>query len=558
LEFGAEPSAYSVLVADSCVVVIANKPQYPDSMFAKGTLTAMFGVATLAAGCSPGAPNPLAATSPGSTLTASALKTRPVSRIVGEQRCASSGCHGTAFDGTIRDWHSAYAAWLEEDPHQRAFVVLYSERAVEMYRNLHPESKLSSAPPPDIPYEALLGERCLGCHATGLAGRDVVALAEGGDRPAFYLAGVACEACHGPASAWIHTHYLAGFSRNTPGFHDTKAMNSRAEACVGCHVGPMMAENGRAYDVNHDLIAAGHPRLAFEFASYLANLPKHWDEAKEIASHKLPGEPSTFHIDAWAAGQEQLARQLVRQVEHRLTAAKRDSNTTPWPDFSNFDCYDCHHTIGSPGDKRTTSAQLAGRRNAPRPAIASLAMLKIMCDSSRPAANTGVLAAAGKIETLLQDSWRVPVSKLEQPGAEDLAILTARGQTPIVSFGPQPRHQQLALRLVARMQPWKRARFPGNPQAYRWDLTWDEALQLYLGTLALARDLEWEQPGLLHSAIAPLGVSLDRSSFGRLGRLPTQYDSPTDFDPSSMQLIFDGIEAALISASKFDPRPGNP
>ncbi len=34
-------------------------------------------------------------------------------------------------------------------------------------------------------------------------------------------------------------------------------------------------------EVDHDLIAAGHPALRFEFATYFANLPPHWDVARD-------------------------------------------------------------------------------------------------------------------------------------------------------------------------------------------------------------------------------------------------------------------------------------
>jgi Cytochrome c554 and c-prime len=535
-------------------------------MIAKAWSASLILLAALAAGgcgARANAPGTENGTSP--AVTKVARRARQPSRVVGEQSCASSGCHGQAFDGMTRDWPAAYAIWLEEDPHQRAFAVLYTERAVEMYRNLHPESKFSAEPPPDIPYEAFLGERCLGCHATGLAGRDVVALAEASDRPAFYLAGVACESCHGPASNWIHTHYLSGFSRSTPGFHDTKPLNLRAEACVGCHVGPMVAENGRDYDLNHDLIAAGHPRLAFEFASYLANLPKHWNEAKEIAAHQPLGQPMTFHIDAWAAGQEQMARQLVRQVERRLATAKRDSNTKPWPDFSNFDCYDCHHAIGPPGNQRTTSAQLAGRHNAPRPALVSLETLKIMSGRMPPETNPQVNQTVALVTGLMESSWQMPVAKIDQPATEELAILTARGGPTLIAqpaannnvLERQARWPQHAQWLLATMQRWKLP-VPGDPQRYRWNPTWDEAVHLYLGASALAQDMEREQPGPLTSAVESLGAKLGQDSFRRLGRLPTPYDSPTEYEPATIEHSLDSMEQALIGATTIELRPSSP
>jgi hypothetical protein len=313
----------------------------------------------------------------------------------------------------------------------------------------------------------------------------------------------------------------------------------------------MIAENGKPYDMNHDLIAAGHPRLAFEFASYLANLPKHWDESADHARHQVVGQPPSFNSDAWAHGQEQVARQLARQIEHRLTAAKRDSNANPWPDFSNYDCFDCHHAIGAPLNIRSTSAQLAGRHNFPRPATGPLAMLRIMGVRSPPEENQRVADAVAQIEELLDGSWRMPVAKVKQPAA--VAILTPLRQPPLVALAPAGRHQQQAAWLLVRMQSWKRP-VPGKAE-HRWDPTWDEALQLYLGALALAQDTDAEPPGQLRSAIAPLGESLGQASFGRLGRPATQYDSPTDFDPAAMKPAFDGIETAL---TKLAPRPSSP
>jgi Cytochrome c554 and c-prime len=520
-------------------------------------VTASFLAAIAVGGCTPRAKAPTNAENSTPAVTSVARRTLPPSLVLGEQACASSGCHGEAFDGKTRDWQSAYSVWLDEDPHRRAFAVLYTERSVEIYRNLNPQSKLSPGPPEDIPYEAFLGERCLGCHATGLRGRGVVPLAEGRDRPAFYLSGVTCESCHGPASGWLDTHYLAEFSRGTSGFHDTKPLSSRAEACVGCHVGPMIAANGKAYDMNHDLIAAGHPRLAFEFSSYLANLPKHWDEAKDIARHQQSAQSSSFHSDVWAAGQEQVARQLVRQIEHRLQTAKRDPNTTPWPDFSNFDCCDCHHAIGPPGNERTTSAQLAGRHNFPRPALAPLEMLRVMSGPAPPEENLEVAKAAGLVETVLNSSWQMPLAKIDQPATEELAIFTDRGRPTLIAFAPEARRQQQAKWLLASMQPWKRPA-PGNPQLHRWDPTWDEALHHYSGVAALASDIDSGQPGPLHGAATRLGANLGQYSFRSLNRTATQYDSPTNFDPAAMQLDFDSIEEALTAVTQLNPRPSNP
>src|SRR5258707_1231750 len=85
------------------------------------------------------------------------------------------------------------------------------------------------------------------------------------------------------AEKWRMAHYLPDWKQKTPqekerlGMRPTKDLVARAKLCAECHVGTAERE------VNHDLIAAGHPRLNFEFAAYLANMPAHWREEGENA-----------------------------------------------------------------------------------------------------------------------------------------------------------------------------------------------------------------------------------------------------------------------------------
>jgi hypothetical protein len=107
----------------------------------------------------------------------------------------------------------------------------------------------------------------------------------------------------------------------------TKRLEARARICVECHVG----SPGR--DVNHDLIAAGHPRLNFEFAAFLANMPPHWVE-------KTGGN---FPAQAWAIGQATTARAAADLLARRAGDAGR--RRSPWPEFSEYDCFACHHDL---------------------------------------------------------------------------------------------------------------------------------------------------------------------------------------------------------------------
>ena len=81
------------------------------------------------------------------------------------------------------------------------------------------------------------------------------------------MATIGCETCHGGARRWLSEHYQHDVGRDelaSLGMIDTKNLLVRARVCAACHVGS--AEN----DMNHDMIAAGHPPLHFELASYEA------------------------------------------------------------------------------------------------------------------------------------------------------------------------------------------------------------------------------------------------------------------------------------------------
>src|SRR5207249_2939948 len=90
-------------------------------------------------------------------------------------------------------------------------------------------------------------------------------------------------------------------------------------------------------DVNHDLIAAGHPRLNFEFGAFLANLPPHWKEK----THK----PEECHnARTWAVGQVVAAQAALELLADRADPKKEK----PWPEFAEYGCYACHHDLGEP------------------------------------------------------------------------------------------------------------------------------------------------------------------------------------------------------------------
>jgi hypothetical protein len=130
------------------------------------------------------------------------------------------------------------------------------------------------------------------------------------------------------------------------GMYQTKDLVRRAEVCARCHVG----SPGR--DVNHDLIAAGHPALKFEFSGFLANMPSHWVE-------QGPNRDRTFPARAWAIGQVVTARSGVELLRTRAREAER--NPERWPEFAEYECTSCHRDLAKPSRDAMLPTPLLGK-----------------------------------------------------------------------------------------------------------------------------------------------------------------------------------------------------
>lgn len=275
----------------------------------KRTLGALLALALVLACCWFG---PLDSAGQAQPAKAAATPASPALR--GVPSCASTACHHR--NGPRGSVGSEYTTWLAYDPHARAFHALSSERSRRIVYNLK-ETKPTPADKHPL---------CLSCHAT--------ATEDSADRKVLRVDGVGCESCHGPAGNWLAEHTTPRWKQRSQaekqalGFQPLKDLTVRAQACVGCHVG------SGDRDVNHDLIAAGHPRLNFEFGAYLANCPKHGRAPEDKA-----GRPD-FEARAWAVGQTVAAEAALRLLQHRAATAGK-----PWPEFAEYDCYACHHDL---------------------------------------------------------------------------------------------------------------------------------------------------------------------------------------------------------------------
>ena len=252
------------------------------------------------------------------------------SRFVGAGSCSASACHnGVSSHGTSG---SEYATWITRDPHARAYEVLFSARSQAMQKNLQRRTAAHE------------DGRCLRCHVAPDDDFAKPPLAA----PYFKTDGVSCESCHGPARDWINHHHLDAWQHKSTaekqrlGMNDTRSLVGRARVCATCHVG------AKGMDVDHDLIAAGHPRLHFEFSAFHAHMPRHWPDARDRAK-------PDFEARAWVAGQ------LATSLAALDLLAARSSNAGAWPEFAEFDCAACHHNLQDPSPRQKLGA---GQRNA--------------------------------------------------------------------------------------------------------------------------------------------------------------------------------------------------
>jgi hypothetical protein len=272
-------------------------------------------------------------------------------RAVGQSGCLAAACHGAPAQDLLAGkidatcWQASGSAWAAADPHAGAYSLLTDapRRPVRVTAQ-----QIMAKYAPGLKAEE--DTRCLACHTNpSLAGE-----AKNADPPVLSLRteGVSCEACHGNAGGWIREHTTWAGDRgpvyDKTGMTKLYDIGERAVNCVGCHVGAP-ADPGRGYavrDMNHDMIAAGHPRLNFDFAEYLRRLPTHWLEKDRRADGNKPRVLNP--AQAWLVGRYAHAEAACKLLADRAERSAKDDDRTPWPEFAEYNCATCHHDIPEP------------------------------------------------------------------------------------------------------------------------------------------------------------------------------------------------------------------
>ncbi len=249
----------------------------------------------------------------------------------GVASCAGSTCHGRMEgDGKVVR-QDELMRWQEPSTpggaHSRAHAVLNGTRGQQIAATLG-LGDAASAP------------ACLGCHSTPAAARGARFLTQDG---------VGCEACHGPASGWIASHYAVGASHAAnvaAGMTPLDRPQARASVCLDCHFGS--ARDGQF--VTHRIMAAGHPRISFELDLF-SSMQAHHDEDGDYAQRK----GRTDSLKLWAVGQ-------AMAVERALTLYAGEKGTEgAFPEFYFFDCQSCHRRIYDQAERSKTWEANPGR-----------------------------------------------------------------------------------------------------------------------------------------------------------------------------------------------------
>jgi hypothetical protein len=240
-------------------------------------------------------------------------------KYVGPGSCSASACHGGIQPrDTTKVLQNEYSTWIVQDRHSRAYTVLNQPLAQRMAKIL----KIGD------PTKA---QKCLVCHALS------VPADQRGTQ--FDIAeGVSCESCHGPAEKWLGPHVEANAKHAEMvklGLVDNKDLAIRSEKCLTCHLG------AAGLEVDHEMLAAGHPDLTFELDSFSSIEPPHWVE--KAPDSKEPINDKLFGVRIWSIGQ-------ATQLEESLTRLARHARGANWPEYTEMDCFTCHHSLTKPED----------------------------------------------------------------------------------------------------------------------------------------------------------------------------------------------------------------
>ncbi len=481
---------------------------------------------------------------------------------LGSQSCNSVACHGSPETRTTPGslGRQEFRTWTQHDPHADAAGTLISGEFTRILRRV---SNL-----PDVGIDARIYQQCAACHdPEGISSARISGqiLKQPQVSQGVSGHGIGCESCHGAAKNWIARHYQRGMDAAQLarlGMVETQNLSVRGQVCASCHIG------GPNQDMNHDMIAAGHPPLRFELASYHGQLTaegnSHWNDLRERR------ETPHFEVQLWGAGQVAGNEAALALLESRLRrasgtpadSAEQTAATAVWPEFAEYNCFACHQNLRpalgtsaadegygksprgtpdwSPWNFALTEALVHSRKTSPSDALTQMR-------SMRDAMNAAFMAEPAKAASTLEPLSVVRGelhARLSSPGnwspAEALDILTDSKHVP---------------------------------------LTWDSCCQRYLGLIAVDKGIRDELAKQNYHSLSQKGQDSLQAKFRRVRealqftgdqsewprvfasqvKVPDNTPAPTEpSQPLSLAEVsqwLDEIAAELRSISSLPPQP---
>lgn len=426
--------------------------------------------------------------------SAQELESRPV--LVGVAGCSATNCHGGKSQLGGEATH-----WLTFDvKHRQAFEVLSSELSQAMAAKLGIRDAQSDA-------------RCLACHSSNAGQTTVV----GGTRYSHEF-GVGCEACHGAAGQWLSAHTQSNWrSRTTAqksslGFRDLRSVIARADSCVACHVG------SEAATVDHDLIAAGHPRLTFDLAAYHAMLPKHWDVREELRRDPM------LELRLWAIGQATTAKITVEIAQARSRNALSSGQTRVAADLAEFDCAACHHDLTEENWRgRSPSSGVLGS-----PLWGSWTIRPAMWLAKNGSTEHVHLASDPAARSLKEMHLLMQNSRLGAVPAEQLQTMSRRAIHDLRTWQLQMESSKIDEATAQQL----RVRLLADVNDKEWPSNWDGQTQRWLAISAIDASATGTMRPQIDKQSSPLLPLRDRLRF------PRGYATPHNFSSDAVTELF--------------------
>lgn len=321
-----------------------------------------------------------------------------VGKFSGPGSCAASNCHGgTQPKAIVRIPQDEYSIWAGQDKHSRAYTVLSNQVSVRMGEILGLGQPPNKAP------------KCLACHALNVRPEQRAETFQNIED------GVSCESCHGPAVAWLGPHTLKNQTHEENirlGMYDTRDLVKRSERCLSCHVGTPEKE------VDHTMIAAGHPDLTFQLESFSAEMPRHWKPAPSAS--------------AWLSVQELAVGQAV-QLRQALNRLNRRASSAAWPEFAEYECFACHHSLTKPEASWRQAAGYHGRNpGAPVWNPSTYAVFRHVAnavDSSSTGQLVSQLQSIEKLSGKMSSKDEVAANAKDASALTDRIVQAVQGQT---------------------------------------------------------------------------------------------------------------------------------